>query len=452
MRRRELVLLALSNVMAVWSLTGIGYGLRTACAVPSGFYEWISQYIPYLCYSDLYTMWAGRQLYLHVPPYIVGTFVPPDGLGNGAVEYPVFSGLAMWLTALPSTTYDDFFLISTIVAGLLATCVALALVFLVGNWAYVWSFSPLLLLYASYNWDLYPVLATVLGFAFVLRGPVSWSDRKRGVAAAVLFGIGCLFKLYPALFVLPLALWLALRRGGDLRDRVAAAARPVLITVGVVIAGNLPFAILGFEGWMASFRFQSYRAISGNTLSIWYWWTLPFHDANGIDGRYLALATAITSLAILCGCALAFWLGWRRFRSTGDFPWIGVAGAMAVSYMLLGKVDSPQYGLWLIPFFVVLAIPLWAIVAYTAANLLLYTSWFHPAFLANLPWNEVVTPALVTVNAVMLGYSFVSFVQVGVRPLFDLGGGTFASRFGAVAPGRMHVKSAAGRHSASYNG
>lgn len=417
MRRPELGFLAASNVLAVLAVTSMGYGLRVACAAPSGLYAWISQYIPYVCYSDLSVMWSGRQLSLHLPPYLFGTFTPPDQLGNGAVEYPVFSGVAMWLTALPARSYGEFFLITTIVAAALASAVALLLVFLVGYWAYVWSFSPLLLLYASYNWDLYPVLASVLAFAVVLRGPASWSDRRKGVAAAVLLGVGCLFKLYPALFVIPLALWFSSRSRGSRSARARSAASLVLVCAGVVVAGNLPFAVLGTDGWLGSIRFQGYRPISANTMSIWYWWTLPFHDQNGIDGRSLAAATAATTAVVALGCLIAVLAGFRRRSGGGDYPWIGVAGAMTVAYMLFGKVDSPQYGLWLVPFFALLSVRLWLVVAYAVADLLLYAAWFHPPFLAALPWDSVVTPMLVTVNAVALAAAFVAFLRADPRPL-----------------------------------
>lgn len=433
MHQRELKLVALSNLMAVWALVFFGFALRASCSAASGLYSLISNYIPYSCYTDLYTMWAGRGLYLHLFPYIFGTFTPPSSLGNGAVEYPVFTGLAMWLTALPASNFSAFFLVSTIVAGILASAVAVTLVYLVGRWAYVWSLSPLLLLYASYNWDIYPVLATILGLAVMLRGPVGWSARRRGVVASVFFGIGCLFKFYPLMFVFPLAVWLALRYEGTIRERVVEALRPVGVALAVVVAGNLPFALFGFDGWLASFQFQGYRAVSGNTMSIWYWWTFFIHGGDGYDGDSLPVITVISSIAILLGFAVAFWAGWRRYRGGGEFPWIGISGAMTVAYMLLGKVDSPQYGLWLLPFLVLLAVPLRLICAYFVADLLLYTGWFHPPFLADLPWDTIVTPVLVTLNAVALVALFISFLRVPVRPLVEFDAeAPFLSRFGPL--------------------
>lgn len=432
MRRRELGILAITNLVAVWSLVWLGYGMRAVCSVSTGIYQWVGEYLPYVCYTDVYAMWQYRGLSLHLPPYFVGTYSPPSTLGNGAVEYPVFSGVMMWLTALPATNYGGFFLITTIVAGVLASVVALLLVFLVGRWSYLWSFSPLLLLYGSYNWDLYPILATVLGLAVVLRGPARWSDTRRASVAAVLLAIGCLFKLYPAFFVLPLAAWLALRHTGDLRARVRVALRPIAICVGVVIAGNLPFAIFGFEGWFGSLRFQSYRAISKDAMSIWYWWTLPLHHGAGYSGSALPVVTALALVAIAAGFAVAFWWGFRRFEEEGVFPWVSVSGAMLVAYMLLGKVNSPQYGFWLVPFLVVLAVPTWVAITYVVANLLFYSAYFHPAFLADLPWDGVVAPLLVTLDAAALVLVFVSFMRADVRPLLSVRGVPLFERFRAL--------------------
>lgn len=374
-----------TSIVGVWVTTGLGLLARATCA-------------PYLCYTDLWTMWVRRDLREHPLPYMNGTFTAPDDLGGGAVEYPVLSGVAMWVTGLPTDSYDGFLLVSAVVAAALASVVAYVLVRLVGRWAYLWSFSPLLGLYATYNWDLYPVLTTVLGLLVVLRGPPEWSPHRRAGVAAVLFGVGCLFKLYPLIYVLPVALWLWARVPGSWPRRAAATAVPFVVASAVVVAGNLPFALLGPEGWRGSLEFQSHREISPDTMSLWFWWSAPFHGEWSIDGRALSVVTVVAMVAVLGGFAHAVAVGIRR-TGAGEFPLVQVAGAMTIAFMLLGKVNSPQYALWLLPFLVLLAVPWRWVVVYTVTDVVMFLLWFV------VTGDHSAAPLLlvaVTVNAVVL--------------------------------------------------
>lgn len=353
---------AVTAVLVVVATTALGWLPRHLCA-------------PYLCYTDVWTMWARRDLSEHPLPYVEGTWTAPADLGGGAVEYPVLSGTAMWLTALPVDSYLGFLLVSSVVAALLGAVVAWLLAGWVGRWAYLWSLSPFVLLYAPYNWDLYPVLTTVLGLAVVLRGPAAWSPRRRAAVAAVLFGVGCLFKLYPLIYVLPLACWLAVAVGGPLARRLRAAAGPFAVASAVVVLGNLPFALLGPEGWRGSLEFQSHRVISPDTMSIWFWWSAPFHGRWAIDGTALSVVTLVSGVVVLAVFAHAVV---RGLRSAGPaFPLLNVAAAMTVAFVLLGKVSSPQYALWLLPFLVLLAVPWRLVVAYVVTDLSMFFLWFR---------------------------------------------------------------------------
>ncbi|NED63582.1 hypothetical protein G3I15_21870, partial [Streptomyces sp. SID10244] len=61
---------------------------------------------------------------------------------------------------------------------------------------------------------------------------------------------------------------------------------------------------------------------------------------------------------ILIGAAFAtaVYLGWREYRRDGLYPWIGVSASMLAGFMLFHKVHSPQYTLWILPFFVLLKV------------------------------------------------------------------------------------------------
>ena len=99
------------------------------------------------------------------------------------------------------------------------------------------------MLYAFHNWDLAVVAASVAGFWCWWRG--------RSLAAAVCFGVGGALKLYPLLFLLPLAL--DRLRAGDRRDAVRVGAAGI----GTFALINLPFVVLSPSGWAVAYRFQS---------------------------------------------------------------------------------------------------------------------------------------------------------------------------------------------------
>ena len=61
-----------------------------------------------VCYSDIQKLWLGRDIDQHVFPYLTGSITPEGELRGGTVEYPVLSGLLMWVAAVPSHTDGEF--------------------------------------------------------------------------------------------------------------------------------------------------------------------------------------------------------------------------------------------------------------------------------------------------------------------------------------------------------
>jgi uncharacterized membrane protein len=319
-----------------------------------------------VCYSDIQHLWLGRDIDQHVFPYVSGSITPEGSLVGGTVEYPVLTGLLIWAGALFAETDAGFLLGS----ALLMAPFGLAAGWMLGRlarWrALVWALGPPLVLYAFHNWDL-PVVACAVGAVYVVHG--RRTDRplaQRGVLAAVLLGLGFAFKLYPGAFVLPLALYvLALSRPGRLDW--AAALRVCLAAAGTVVLVNLPFAIAGYEGWRASFTFQQLRKVDLTTNSIWFWGFRPVSDPDNVE--FQAAMDWLSPTLVLLSFAVAAAVGWWRFRRDGTYPWVGVSAAMLCGFLLLHKVHSPQYTLWLLPFLVLVQVP-WSLVAgYLLADL-----------------------------------------------------------------------------------
>jgi uncharacterized membrane protein len=241
----------------------------------------------------------------------------------------------------------------------------------------VWALGPPLVLYAFHNWDL-PVVACAVGAVFVMHG---WcTDRSlayRGTVAAVLLGLGFAFKLYPGAFVLPLALYVltaskpgALHWAAALRVAFAAAATAILV--------NLPFAVFGYEGWRASFMFQELRKVDVTTNSIWYWGFRP--ESNPDNVAFQTTMDWLSPSLVLLSFSVAVAVGWWRWRREGVYPWVAVSAAMLCGFLLLHKVHSPQYTLWLLPFFVLLEVPWRWVVAYLIVDIVMYIGifrWFY---------------------------------------------------------------------------
>ncbi|QLY30963.1 glycosyltransferase family 87 protein [Nocardia huaxiensis] len=320
-----------------------------------------------VCYSDIQYLWLGRGIDEHVFPYVSGGITADGYLTGGAVEYPVLSGLFMWAGALGADNDAMFLFDTALLLAPFALLTAWMLGRMAGRAAFLWAAGPPLVLYAFHNWEL-PVVCTAVAAFYVMTALTRYSLRARGIAAAVLLGVGFCLKLYPGIFVLPLMIYVLLGEQDEYpseerRFDVSGAVSVALAAIGTVVAINLPFAVAGYDGWRASITFQQLRQADITTNSIWYWGLRPMFDASEHgEQAFQDLVSTISPLLILVSFGLAVWLGCRRYLATGGFPWIGVSGAMLCGFLLFHKVHSPQYTLWLIPFLVLLRVR-WPLIA-----------------------------------------------------------------------------------------
>ncbi|HEX3786269.1 MAG TPA: hypothetical protein VHW44_00280 [Pseudonocardiaceae bacterium] len=330
-----------------------------------------------VCYSDIQYLWVGRDIDQHVFPYIDGGIRADGQLFGGAVEYPVLTGILMWLGAIFAHNDHQFLIDSAILLAPFGLAVAWMLGRLARWRALVWALGPPLVLYAFHNWDL-AVVACAVGAAYVVhrgwgRAGANRSLAARATVAGVLLGLGFAFKLYPIIFTVPLMLYVA--TGGEggrwlpagRRWDVVAPIRVAVAAVGTALVVNLPFMLLGFNGWAASFTFQEDREVDITTNSIWFWAFRPYSNPTNKDFQSLIdlLSPGMIMVSFVVACAL----GWRRYRREGSYPWLAVSAAMLCGFLLFHKVHSPQYTLWLVPMFVLMRIRWQWIAAYFAADL-----------------------------------------------------------------------------------
>ena len=298
-----------------------------------------------LCYSDVAALYASddrdRGLDEDRVPYL-----------DGQNEYPVLTGLAMWLAAVPADSYPSFVWWNAVLLTAAAAATAWALHAFAGTRAVWFAVAPTLLVYGLVNWDLLAVaLATGATMAYL---------REKDGPAGVLLGLGAAAKLYPALLVIPFAIgrWRQGRRG-DAR-RLAGVA---VLTWSAV---NLPFAVFGFDRWSEFFRFNSSRGADWDSL--WYIAGQVFGFTWDVALLNLLSAGAFAVTAVLLWRTASLRPGFRAW--TFGFP-------LLVVFLLTNKVYSPQYGLWLLPWFAATVPSLPLFVAFEVADVAVFVTRFQ---------------------------------------------------------------------------
>ncbi|GAB3913249.1 hypothetical protein GCM10029964_122450 [Kibdelosporangium lantanae] len=162
------------------------------------------------------------------------------------------------------------------------------------------------------------------------------------------------------------------------RYDIAGAFRVGLAALVTAVLVNLPFVLFGFDGWRASFTFQSMRQADITTNSIWFWAFRP--DSDPKNTAFQDLVSLWSPILVLASFALAVFLGWLRYRREGTYPWIAVSAAMLCGFLLLHKVHSPQYTLWLVPMLVLMRVHIGWSIAYFVADFCMDVGifrWYH---------------------------------------------------------------------------
>ena len=328
-----------------------GFLLKGQCIGP-----WDGIQYERLCYNDIQPLYTEREIEAGTFPYINGD--PSEGgLSGGAIEYPVLTGLFMWLMGqFVEQDFQAYLVVTSIALAPFGVYAAYRLAKMVGTRALLFAAAPAVVLYAFHNWDLLVVAAVVAAISF-------WRT-DRSVPAAVALGIGGALKMFPLIFLAPLALFVWHRAG--FKGGFGEALKVAIAGVGTFLLINLPFMLINLDGWWATYEFHRLRV--PNYDSLWAlsfsWMSVP--TMNLVSGGL----TALTFAAVLA-------YGIRRAGRDGEFPFLPVAGALLASFLLWNKVHSPQYTLWLLPFFALIRVHrLWWL-AYTAVDLLVYVGVFR---------------------------------------------------------------------------
>jgi uncharacterized membrane protein len=182
--------------------------------------------------------------------------------------------------------------------------------------------------------------------------------------AAAAFGLGACFKLYPAAFLLPLATERLFAR--DVRGALEVAG----CGLGTIVLINIPFAARDFDGWVAPFQFHRLRGPNFDNI-----WAFPrFGFPEGLSSSEINLRSAVVTGGL---GLVALWIGWLRGRVLGAYPVVQVSAALLAAFLLINKVHSPQYTLWLLPFFALAGLHVAWWIAYSIVDLVVYVGVFR---------------------------------------------------------------------------
>ncbi|HET7684371.1 MAG TPA: glycosyltransferase 87 family protein [Marmoricola sp.] len=358
-------------VRVLLALFTVVFALGLVQKYPCGETNWSDTDVRYgkMCYSDIPYLYTGRGFAEHRWPYAAD-----DGRYQ-VMEYPVGISYLAWgvselvrplatgpsyeirshaepaaLWGLPGMAgeVNRYFLLSALVLFL---CGLGAVFFLAGAspgrpWdAAAFAVSPVLLVSALVNWDLLAVLCTA--------GALWAWVRRRPALAGVMVGLGAAAKLYPVFLLgafLVDVLWSAVsaHRGGRPGPR---SLRPLGVSaVGAASAWllvNLPALVTGPQEWKVFWTFNSDRGADLGSL----WLVLDQHGLHASPGAINAVSLVAFALACLAILALGV--------SAPARPRVAQIGFLVVAaFLLVNKVYSPQYVLWLLPL-AVLARPRW---------------------------------------------------------------------------------------------
>jgi uncharacterized membrane protein len=298
-------LIALAILASLLSFAKFSHCENTGWATPD-------QYI-HACYSDLPSLYEARGLSSNQWPY---------ASADNSVEYPVLTGVVMYLTSFAANSPASYFNINTFFLILLFIATAVVVRRIRPEFAYLVPVAPAMIASLFINWDLWAIATMMLA--------IYWFDRKQFNYSALLLGVSISTKFLPIFLLIPIVfiLWR--------EDKVKEAIKYIATTFAVWLLINAPFALTTPTGWWRFYKLNLERGPDWGSI----WLALQQLGINFANLNYLSillLLIALTTIAILL----------FELRYTPTLA--AVAFFVLASVMLASKVYSPQYVLWLTP-------------------------------------------------------------------------------------------------------
>ncbi len=280
--------------------------------------------------------------YYDIGPWAKQAFEPGLPYVDKVVEYPVIIGMMMHLaTQFGTKGYLLLHYILLFICAIISTYYLYKLCNLFGkskkNIFIFWIFTPTFLWFSFYNWDIIAVMFSILALYNY--------QRKNDITASIFLGLGVATKMYPILILFPVLLHRDIK--GWVKNGIAFAASFLFV--------NAYFMISRFAGWYATYGFHSKRMPNIDSI----WWLLM--------QLFPELKVRTVNLVTLILFALVYILLNARFRRLNP---VFLSMNSILAFLIINKVFSPQFLLWVLPFFALYPIRLKEFYALEASNLL----------------------------------------------------------------------------------
>ena len=293
-----------------------------------------------------------------------------DGIGTGphllpyyqfTFEYPVLVGILVYLASSIRLYVPDFsvalnyyvlamdavlyvFTVGTVV-------VVYKIVDLVGlEKARIWKaflIVPSFLMFTVYNWDIIAIFFATLSIYFYMKGDKakSWLSLGLGISA----------KLYPCMLIPVYML-----EESSWKGRLKALLAPLAVFAGL----NLPFILANFSGWFETWKFHAGWGIEDS-------WLVFLFNQMDPNAHYLALVVLL--YLVYKGVTGTL----RKQYKDRPTRLIERSFLMNVAWLVGNYVVTPQMGLMLLPFYVLIpSISLPIIYVAEIMNALIIVLWF----------------------------------------------------------------------------
>jgi uncharacterized membrane protein len=278
----------------------------------------------HMCYSDLSALYGARGISNDQWPYTSA---------ENSVEYPVVTGVVMWLTGKlikDPNGYRQYFDINALFLALLMIVASLLVWRLRPEFAALFPLAPAVIGSLYINWDLWAVVPALLSLYL-------FAIHKRTLSAIAL-GIAIATKFFPVVLLIGflLSLWQ--------RKKWLQLWSYLGITSLSWAAINIPVALQNFDGWWRFFKLNIER---GNDLgSLWYALTLlnqPTINISWLTG--LLYIFAVISIVM-------FYRYVADPQRENENLWT-VSFLLVAAFVTMSRVYSPQYIIWLTPLAVI---------------------------------------------------------------------------------------------------
>lgn len=293
-----------------------------------------------------------------------------DGIGTGphlipyyqfTFEYPVLVGILVYLTSSIRLYVPDlsvalnYYVLAMDVVLYVFTVGTVLVVYKIVDLAglekaRIWKaflIVPSFLMFTVYNWDIIAIFFATLSIYFYMKGDKakSWLSLGLGISA----------KLYPCMLIPVYML-----EESSWKGRLKALLAPLAVFVIL----NLPFILANFSGWFETWKFHAGWGIEDS-------WLVFLFNQMDPNAHYLALVVLL--YLVYKGVTGTL----RKQYKDQPTRLIERSFLMNVAWLVGSYVVTPQMGLMLLPFYVLIpSISLPVIYVAEIMNALIIVLWF----------------------------------------------------------------------------